>query len=159
MSKKESKTNAMRLLEGLKIAYQQHEYECAEFRDGLQVADLLGLPRERVFKTLVTEDANRNHYVFVVPVAEELDLKKCAKSVGVKSLAMLPLQDLTRVTGYIRGGCTAIGMKKEFVTRISDKARGLSRIVVSGGRPGIQIELAPDDLVRASKAEYGDLTA
>lgn len=159
MSKKESKTNAMRLLEGLKIAYQQHEYECAEFRDGLQVADLLGLPRERVFKTLVTEDANRNHYVFVVPVTEELDLKKCAKSVGVKSLTMLPLQDLTRVTGYIRGGCTAIGMKKEFVTRISDKARGLSRIVVSGGRPGVQIELAPDDLVRASKAEYGDLTA
>ena len=159
MSKKESKTNAMRLLERLKIAYQQHEYECAEFRDGLQVADLLGLPRERVFKTLVTEDANRNHYVFVVPVAEELDLKKCAKSVGVKSLAMLPLQDLTRVTGYIRGGCTAIGMKKEFVTRISDKARGLPRIVVSGGRPGVQIELSPDDLVRASKAEYGDLTA
>lgn len=159
MSKKESKTNAMRLLERLKIAYQQHEYECAEFRDGLQVADLLGLPRERVFKTLVTEGADKSHYVFVVPVAEELDLKKCAKSVGVKSLSMLPLHELTRVTGYIRGGCTAIGMKKEFVTRISDKARGLSRIVVSGGRPGVQIELAPDDLIRASKAEYGDLTA
>lgn len=159
MSKKESKTNAMRLLERLKIAYQQHEYECVEFRDGLQVADLLGLPRERVFKTLVTEGADKSHYVFVVPVAEELDLKKCAKSVGVKSLSMLPLHELTRVTGYIRGGCTAIGMKKEFVTRISDKARGLSRIVVSGGRPGVQIELAPDDLIRASKAEYGDLTA
>ena len=159
MSKKESKTNAMRLLERLKIAYQQHEYECAEFRDGLQVADLLGLPQERVFKTLVTEGADKSHYVFVVPVAEELDLKKCAKSVGVKSLSMLPLHELTRVTGYIRGGCTAIGMKKEFVTRISDKARGLSRIVVSGGRPGVQIELAPDDLIRASKAEYGDLTA
>lgn len=156
MVRKEVKTNAMRLLERLKIAYRQHEYECAEFKDGMQVADLLGLPRERVFKTLVTEGADRNHYVFVLPVAEELDMKKAAKSVGVKALAMLRITDLTRVTGYIRGGCTAVGMKKPLVTRISAKA--LPRIVVSGGRPGSQIELAPDDLLRASNAQYADIT-
>jgi len=158
MVRKEVKTNAMRLLERLKIAYRQHEYEYAEFKDGMQVADLLGLPRERVFKTLVTEGADRNHYVFVLPVAEELDMEKAAKSVGVKALAMLRITDLTRVTGYIRGGCTAVGMKKPLVTRISAKAQALPRIVVSGGRPGSQIELAPDDLLRASNAQYADIT-
>lgn len=109
---KEVKTNAMRILESLKIPYTHHTYECEEFVDGLQIADKLSLPYEQVYKTLVTVSNSKNYFVFVIPIAAELDLKKAAKSVGEKSVEMIHVKDINAITGYIRGGCTAIGMKK-----------------------------------------------
>ena len=155
---KEIKTNAMRILERNKIAYRHYTYECEEFTDAIQIADMLGLPYEKVYKTLVTAGSGGNYYVFVIPIAKELDLKKAAKSVGEKSVSMIPVKDINRVTGYIRGGCTAIGMKKQYVTRVDRSAEQLERIIVSGGRIGSQIELAPKDLLAASQAEYTLLT-
>lgn len=156
--KKEIKTNAMRILESMKIPFQQYTYECEEFVDGLQIADQLGLPHEKVFKTLVTVGASKNYFVFVIPIAEELDLKKAARVVGEKSVEMIHVKDINRVTGYIRGGCTAVGMKKQYVTRIDRSAEGQPTIIVNGGRIGSQIELAPADLARAAQAEFADLT-
>lgn len=154
---KEIKTNAMRILEREKIPFQHYTYECDEFVDGLQIADKLSLPYEKVFKTLVTEGNSKNYFVFVIPVAEELDLKKAARSVGEKSVAMLHVKDINAVTGYIRGGCTAIGMKKQYVTRLDESAEKQETIIVSGGRIGSQIELKPEDLLKACRGEYGDL--
>lgn len=155
---KEIKTNAMRILETKKIPYTTHTYECEEFIDGIQIADMLGLPHEKVYKTLVTQGNSKNYYVFVIPIAEELDMKKAAKSVGEKSVSMLHVKDINAVTGYIRGGCTAIGMKKQYVTRIEEAAKNLEHIIVSGGKLGTQLELLPDDLRKASNAEYADIT-
>lgn len=154
---KEIKTNAMRILESMKIPFTHYTYECDEFVDGIQVADMLGLPHEKVYKTLVTVGNSKNYFVFVIPIAEELDLKKAAKSVGEKNVEMIHVKDINAITGYIRGGCTAIGMKKQFVTRVDESAILLETMIVSGGRIGSQIELAPDDLCRASGAEYSDL--
>ena len=154
---KEVKTNAMRILEGLKIPFEHHTYECEEFVDGIQIADKLGLPHEKVYKTLVTVGASKNHFVFVIPIEAELDLKKAAKSVGEKSVEMIHVKEIQALTGYIRGGCTAIGMKKQFVTRVDEAAKELPKIVVSGGRLGSQIELRPEDLLKAAKAEYADI--
>lgn len=157
MKNKEIKTNAMRILEREKIPYTQYTYECEEFVDALQIADMLSLPYEKVYKTLVTVGNSKNYYVFVIPIAEELDLKKAAKSVGEKAVSMIHVKEINSVTGYIRGGCTAIGMKKQYVTRIDRSAEGLERVIVSGGRLGSQIELKPDDLCRAAKAEFADV--
>ena len=157
MAKKEVKTNAMRILEKLKIPFEHQEYECDEFTDGCDVADKLGLPYERVFKTLVTEGADREHYVFVIPVDKELDLKKCARAAGVKSVQMIHMKNLFALTGYVRGGCTAIGMKKAFKAYIQDSASGMEKIYISGGRVGSQIMLKPEDFIKAAKAEYADL--
>lgn len=154
---KEIKTNAMRILETQKISYEMHTYECDEFIDGIQIADMLGLPYEKVYKTLVTQGNSKNYYVFVIPIAEELDMKKAAKSVGEKSVAMLHVKDINAVTGYIRGGCTAIGMKKQYVTRIAQEAQQLEKIIVSGGKLGVQLELSPADLAKASRAEFADI--
>ena len=151
---KEVKTNAMRILESMKIPYQQYTYECEEFVDGLQIADQLGLPYEKVYKTLVTVGNIKDYFVFVIPIAEELDLKAAARSVGQKSVEMIHVKDINAITGYIRGGCTAIGMKKQYVTRIDSSAEHLEKIIVSGGRIGSQLELAPADL---AKAEFADL--
>ena len=151
---KEIKTNAMRTLETLKIPFQHYTYECDEFVDGLQIADKLHLPYEKVYKTLVTVGNSGNHFVFVIPVAEELDLKKAARSVGEKNVEMIHVKDINRVTGYIRGGCTAVGMKKQYVTVIDSSALKQPTIMVSGGRIGSQIELAPQDLARAARAEF-----
>lgn len=155
---KETKTNAMRILEQMGIAFSHTEYEADEFTDGASTADKLGLDHDQVFKTLVTTGADRNHYVFVIPVDETLDLKKCAKSVGVKSVEMLPQKELFPLTGYVRGGCTAIGMRKKFVTRIDETAQLFDAIYVSGGRIGCQLCLAPDDYLSAADAAYADLT-
>ena len=155
---KEIKTNAMRILEREKIPFTHYTYECDEFIDGLQIADKLSLPYEKVYKTLVTEGSSRNYYVFVIPVDRELDMKKAARSVGEKSVSMIHVKDINGITGYIRGGCTAIGMKKQYVTRLDESARERETIMVSGGRIGSQIELAPDDFLRACKGEYGDAT-
>ena len=147
----------MRILESMKIPFIHYTYECDEFVDGIQVADMLGLPHEKVYKTLVTVGNSKNYFVFVIPIAEELDLKKAAKSVGEKNVEIIHVKDINAITGYIRGGCTAIGMKKQFVTRVDESAILLETMIVSGGRIGSQIELAPDDLCRASGAEYSDL--
>ena len=154
---KEIKTNAMRILERMKIPYTHQSYECEEFIDGMQTADKLGLPHEMVYKTLVTVGSDKQHYVFVLPIEAELDLKKAAKAVGVKSVAMIHVKELTPLTGYVRGGCTAIGMKKQFPTVISDTARQLTEMYVSGGRIGCQIKLAPDDMCRACEGKFADI--
>ena len=154
---KEVRTNAMRILESMQIPFEHYTYECKEFVDGLQIADVLGLPYEKVYKTLVTVGNSSNYYVFVIPVAEELDLKAAARSVGEKSVEMLHVKDINAVTGYIRGGCTAVGMKKQYVTRIDSSAEALGKMIVSGGRIGSQLELAPADLARAAKAEFADV--
>ena len=156
---KESKTNAMRILEKEKIPYTHYTYECDEFIDGLQIADMLSLPYEKVYKTLVTQGSSRNYFVFVIPIAQELDLKKAAKSVGEKSVAMIHVKDINAITGYIRGGCTAIGMKKRYVTRLDESARDQESIIVSGGRIGSQISLKPDDFLKACRGKYAQITA
>lgn len=157
MSKKELKTNAMRILDRMKIPYTYQTYECDEFADGIQTADQLGLSHELVFKTIVTIGKSGDYYVFVIPIKEEIDFKKAAKEVGEKSLEMLPLKELTRVTGYVRGGCTSIGMKKKFPTIIQKSANQYDKIYVSGGKIGMQLCLAPKDLKRAADAEFGDV--
>lgn len=156
---KEVKTNAMRILESMKIDFTHLTYECKEFEDGIQIADMLGLPHEKVYKTLVTVGHSKNYYVFVIPIEAELDMKKAAKSVGEKSVAMIHVKEINQITGYIRGGCTAIGMKKQYVTRIAEQAKDLETVVVSGGKIGSQIELTPEALRLAANAEYADITA
>ncbi len=155
---KEIKTNAMRILEKEKISFSQYTYECEEFIDGIQIADKLSQPYEKVYKTLVTVGNSKNYFVFVIPIESELDLKKAAKSVGEKSVSMIHVKDINSVTGYIRGGCTAIGMKKQYVTRLNTSAEKLDTIIVSGGRIGSQIELAPEDFLKACKGEYAEIT-
>lgn len=157
MSKKELKTNAMRILDRKKIPYEYETYECDEFTDGIHVADMLGIMHQLVYKTLVTVGKSGGYYVFVIPIEEEIDFKKAAKAVGEKSLSMLPLKELTNVTGYVRGGCTAIGMKKQYPTRIQKEAEGLPYMFVSGGKIGMQIRLSPEDLKKAAGAEYADV--
>lgn len=157
MGKKELKTNAMRILERMHIPFEYSSYECEEFTDGIHVADLLGLSHELVYKTLVTVGKSNNHYVFVIPIEAEIDFKKAAKAAGEKSVEMLHLKDLTKVTGYVRGGCTSIGMKKQFPTFIQQEAENLETIYVSAGRPGMQLKLSPLDLKAAANAQFADI--
>ena len=157
MAKKETKTNAVRILEKMKIPFEMHTYECDEFVDGMQTSQILNIAPELMYKTLVTVGKSKNYYVFVIPIVEEIDFKKAAKAVQEKSLEMLPLKDLTSVTGYIRGGCTAIGMKKKFKTIVHEDAKKLQKIVVSGGRIGLQLVLCPEDLKKVSDAEYANV--
>lgn len=157
MGKKEVKTNAMRILERMHIPYEYSTYECEEFTDGIHVADLLGLPHERVYKTLVTVGKSNNHYVFVIPIETEIDFKKAAKAADEKSVEMLHLKDLTKVTGYVRGGCTSIGMKKQFPTFIQCQAEMLDYLYVSAGKPGMQLKLSPLDLKAAANATFADV--
>lgn len=154
---KEVKTNAMRQLEAKKIAHKVNLYECDEFIDGVSVADQLGQPYESSFKTLVTVGKSGGYYVFVVPIAEELDLKKCARAVGEKSVEMIHVKDINRITGYIRGGCTPIGMKKLYPTVIHRSALDFGEIIISGGRIGAQIILAPNDLASVVNAKFEDI--
>ena len=142
MSKKEVKTNAMRMLDRAKVSYTYEEYECDDFTDGIQTADKLGYDHKLVYKTLVTTGKTGNHYVFVIPIEAEIDFKKAAKVVGEKSLEMLHLKDLTKVTGYVRGGCTAIGMKKQFPTVIQEDAKELEA-ALKEQYPGADITMAP----------------
>lgn len=158
MSKKELKTNAMRILDRQKIPYRYLTYECGEFVNGISTADKTGLPHDLVYKTLVTIGKSGGYYVFVIPIEAELDLKKAARAVGEKSVEMIPVKELTNVTGYVRGGCTAIGMKKKFPTVIDESAKDLGQIYVSGGKIGMQLCLKPDDLKRVSGAKYGEIS-
>ena len=154
---KENKTNAMRILEQNKVNYEVHYYECGEFIDGVHIADQMGQAYETSFKTVVTVGKRKNYCVFVIPIDQELDLKKAAKVVGEKSVEMLPVKEINAVTGYIRGGCTPVGMKKLFPTVIHESAQQHDKIIVSGGKLGTQIELAPDDLVKVCKGKYEDI--
>jgi ybaK/ebsC protein len=147
----------MRILERQKILYTYETYECDEFTDGIETADKLGYEHQYVYKTLVTTGKSGEHYVFVIPIEEEIDFKKAAKAVGEKSLEMLHLKDLTKVTGYVRGGCTAVGMKKQFPTVIQEDAKDLPHMHVSGGKLGMQLTLAPLDLAKAANAEFADI--
>lgn len=155
--KKETKTNAMRILDELGIAYRVQSYACKEFEDGGKVADELGLPHERVYKTLVCQGSGKGYLVFVIPIDAELDLKKAARSVGEKSVAMIHVKDIKNVTGYVRGGCTAIGMKKNYPVRIEQAAEHLPDIYVSAGRIGCQINLNPEELRKACGGEWADI--
>ena len=155
---KTEKTNVMRLLEQKKLPYTPHDYLATGAVSGVEVAAALGEPPERVFKTLVTTGASGGHYVFVIPVAEELDLKKAAKAVGEKSIAMLPQKELLPLTGYIHGGCSPIGMKKLYPTFIDESAQLFDTICVSAGKIGAQVELAPDALCGLISAKYAELT-
>ncbi|MDE6568274.1 MAG: Cys-tRNA(Pro) deacylase [Lachnospiraceae bacterium] len=157
MSHKEIKTNAMRILDRAKIPYQLCTYDCNEFVDGVTVADQLGQDYEATFKTLVTQGKSGGYYVFVIPVHRELDLKKASRVVGEKSLEMLPVKEIQQVSGYIRGGCTAIGMKKQYPTIIHESARQQEHIAVSGGRRGTQIILTSQDLAEVTDGVFGDV--
>ena len=143
---KELKTNAMRFLDTKKIAYEVQAYQCDEFIDGVHVAEKLGQPLDETFKTIVAQGKSGSYYCFLLPVAEELDLKKAAKSVGEKSVELLHVKDITKVTGYVRGGCTPIGMKKQFMTVVHSSAQELEKFYISGGRIGMQIHLSPTEL-------------
>ena len=156
---KEVKTNAMRILDRLKLPYTLNSYECKEFIDGVHIADMLGQDPAQSFKTLVCSGKGGGYYVFVLPVARELDLKKAARAVGAKAVGLLPVKEINAVTGYIRGGCTAIGMKKQYPTVIDQSAGEFDRIIISGGRIGSQIFLAPDDFIKATGGSYGDILA
>lgn len=154
---KEVKTNAMRMLDKLKIPYKVNFYECDEFIDGMHIADKLGQSYDSSFKTLVTVGKSKQYYVFALPVDKELDMKKAAKVVGEKSLEMVAVKDINAVTGYIRGGCTPIGMKKLYKTVIHACAQDFDEIIVSGGKLGTQLQLKPADLAKACNAVFEDI--
>ena len=148
MPKKENKTNVMRILDQAGVAYRPWAYENRDGKiDGVSVAQKLGQNADQVFKTLVTRGAGGGYFVFVVPVAKELNLKAAAKSVGEKSVGMIHVSEINRVTGYIRGGCSPVGMKKQFPTVIDESCLTQPSILVSGGRIGTQVEVAPKDLL------------
>ncbi|AOT68618.1 aminoacyl-tRNA deacylase [Geosporobacter ferrireducens] len=143
------KTNAMRILDKAGITYKTYSYDHGDgLVDGISVAAKIGQPVDKVYKTLVTQGTNREYYVFIIPVAAELDLKAAARAVGEKAVGMIKVIDINKVTGYIRGGCSPIGMKKEYRTILDSSCKGLDTIIVSAGKIGHQVELAPSDLVR-----------
>ena len=154
----EEKTNVMRILDQKKINYKSHYYGDSGAVSGLEVARVLGEDPSRVFKTLVTEGKSRNYYVFMIPVAEELDLKKSAKAVGEKSVEMVKSKELLPLTGYIHGGCSPIGMKKYFKTTVDLSAENKDTIYVIAGKIGCQIEIRLEDLKNIIRIETADLT-
>ena len=155
----EAKTNAMRILEKENIPYLAHEYPHGkEAVDGETVAALLGQDVKTVFKTLVTKGADKQYYVFVIPVSETLDLKKAARAAKVKSVEMIHVADINKVTGYVRGGCSPVGMKKKFPTFFHETAREQDKIIVSAGKIGVQIDLNPQDLARVTAGVFAPLT-
>ncbi|MCZ8538081.1 Cys-tRNA(Pro) deacylase [Paenisporosarcina quisquiliarum] len=158
-SSKPTKTNAVRLLDQQKISYDLFEYEVADGQiDGVSVAHKIEQPVEKVFKTLVATAGLGKVFVFLVPVAQELNLKAAAKAAGEKKVEMLPVKDLLGLTGYIRGGCSPLGMKKLFPTFIDESARELDKMIVSAGKIGTQIHLKPSDLVSCTKGIFVSLT-
>ena len=158
-AKGEEKTNVMRLLDGRKIPYEARSYEPDPTMTGEEIARLLDEDPEKVYKTLVTEGKPGRHYVFVIPVREELDLKKAAKAAGEKSVAMIRQKDLLPLTGYVHGGCSPVGMKKAFPTFIHQTAESQERIFVSAGRVGFQVGVDPKDLAALVRFAWADLTA
>ncbi len=155
--KNNDKTNVMRVLDAKKITYDSHSYEQNPRLSGEQIAETLGEDVIKVFKTLVTQAKSGAYYVFVVPVNEELDLKKAAKAAGEKSISMIKQKDLLGLTGYVHGGCSPIGMKKQFPTFIHETAEMYDKIFVSAGKVGFQIELAPQDLISVVNCKVANL--
>ncbi len=156
---KDNKTNALRLLEAGGISFDTLSYETGGDIDGVSVAKKVGAPPSQVYKTLLTKGVGRDYYVFVIPVADELDLKKAARAAGEKSITMAPLGELQKLTGYVRGGCSPIGMKKAYPTFIHEEAMGLDRMMVSAGRIGLQLCINPHDLAGFVSAQFFELTA
>ncbi len=155
---KEEKTNAMRLLDAAKVPYEGHSYVGTGALSGKEVAEALGQDGDRVFKTLVCVGHTGEHYVFVVPITSELNLKKAAVAVGEKSIAMIKQKELLPLTGYVHGGCSPLGMKKTFTTVIDETAQLWDTIMFSGGRIGYQIEVSPEELPKALSFAYADIT-
>ena len=155
---KEQKTNVMRLLEKNRISYAPHEYPHGdEAVDGLSVARICNLDPAQVFKTLVARGASKGIYVFVIPVSSELNLKKAAKAAGEKSIAMIHVSEINALTGYVRGGCSPIGMKKQYKTFYDESALEQDTIMVSAGKIGYQVELSPDKLIGFTRGKTADL--
>lgn len=157
MKNNEEKTNVMRILDQKKISYTPHYYDGTEAVAGVEVAAALSQDPEAVFKTLVTTGKSGNHYVFMIPVEQELDLKKAAKSVGEKSIEMLKSKELLGLTGYIHGGCSPIGMKKFFITTIDESASAQEKIFFSAGKIGYQIETTLENLQKVIRCSLADL--
>ena len=155
---KNDKTNVCRTLEQKKINYQMYNYENTGAVNGLEVANALGQNPNRVFKTLVTVGKSKEHYVFVVPVAKELNLKKAAAAVGEKNIEMIPQKELLPLTGYIHGGCSPIGMKKSFVTVFDKSVNDGETVIFSGGKIGFQVELAVKDIEKAIRYKAEEIT-
>lgn len=153
----QNKTNVMRILDSRKIEYKAHCYEDTGMVSGVDVANVLGEDPSRVFKTLVTRAASKLYYVFVVPVDSELDLKKAAKSVNEKNIEMIKQKELLPLTGYIHGGCSPIGMKKQFTTVVHKTAADYDNIYISAGKVGYQVELSPSDLQKVIKIIFDDI--
>lgn len=149
----------MRILDKNKIDYEFIQYECDNFIDGLHTAQKTGAPVDQSFKTLVAQGKSRQYYVFVVPIAEEVYLKNAAKAVGEKSIELIPVKEITKVTGYVRGGCSPLGMKKNFPTIIHTSAQAFDKIYISGGRLGTSIILNPQDLARVTGAQFAAITS
>ena len=158
MSKKEFKTNVMRIFEQKKTEYKSHSYADTDAISGKEVAEALGENPDRVFKTLVTQGASKAYFVFMIPVLKELDLKKAAKAVGEKSIAMIKAKDLLPLTGYVHGGCSPVGMKKQFKTTIHETAEGFDTIYFSAGKIGYQVETNLDELKKIIPFELKDIT-
>lgn len=154
---KELKTNAMRILDRNKIKYDINTYECDEFISGTDIADRLGQNYDESFKTLVAVGKSSNYFVFVIPIDKELDLKKAAKVVGEKNVEMLHVKDINKVTGYVRGGCTPIGMKKQYKTVLHNSIMNYDKVIISGGRIGTQLVLALEDIVKVTSAIIEDI--
>lgn len=153
------KTNAMRILDRAKVQYVPHHYDDSnEFKDGITVAKELGVDNKQVYKTLVTVSSSKQYYVFVIPVEKELNLKAAAKSVEEKSVEMIKVADITKVTGYIRGGCTPIGMKKDYKTVVDISAQEIESFFISAGKRGYQIEISPNELKKVVDFEFADIT-
>ena len=154
---KTAKTNAMRILDRLRIPYEVNIYECSEFIDGIHVADMLGQSYDNTLKTLVTIGKSREYFVFAIPIHKELDVKKAAGAVGEKSIELIHVKDIMNITGYVRGGCSPLGMKKQFRTVIDQSVSGYETVIISGGKIGTQIFLCPQDLLSATNGTYEDL--
>ena len=154
---KELKTNVMRLLEQAGVDYNHYCYADTDAISGVEVAAAMNQPVKMVFKTLVTQAASKQYYVFVIPVAEELDLKKAASAVGEKSIAMLKQKDLLPLTGYIHGGCSPIGMKKVFTTTFHESLNDLEKVIFSAGKIGYQVELKPEDISKIVQYKTADI--
>lgn len=156
---KTKKTNAMRILEQNNIEYKVYTYDVEDGKiDGISAALKTGKSTDEVYKTLVTQGHSKSYYVFVIPVDHELDLKKAARAAGEKKVEMIPVKDILKLTGYIRGGCSPIGMKKHFATYVDRSADSLPLIIVSGGKQGLQIEMGTDCFIKIVDASIADLT-
>lgn len=158
MAKKQKKTNVMRILDTKKITYQHYEYDgITGMQSGVTVANTIGKNPSTVYKTLVTSGRAGTHYVFVLPVNRELDLKKAARAVGEKKIEMIAVKDIEPTTGYVKGGCSPVGMKRAYPTVFDASAQKLTTVIFNGGKIGTQVEMAPDDISKAIRCTFADI--